>query len=146
MLKDRCNMLPSDHSLVMRQAVIQVLRESPHLSAVIPSDRIYGEETPSDPVWPFIRYGLSDATPYESSCGAGSEHNITIHTFARGPGTDSVSVINALVLDALQGANFPIEPLKLNSFDWLGTRVLRDTPEASNYHGVLRFSAQTLET
>jgi len=138
--------MPSDHALAMRQAIVKALRAAPNLTAVIPSGRIYGEESPANPEFPFIRYGLPVTNPYEASCGNGSEHAITLHTFSYGPGTDSINVINALVVDALKDAALSVDPLKLISFDWTGSQVLRDTPEASNYHGVLRFTAQTLET
>lgn len=135
-----------DHSLQMRRAMVAKLRADAPLLALVPAARIFGEETPSSPVWPFIRYGFSPVTTFETSCGRGSEHDIVLHVFALGPGTDETAEICAAVVAALSDSALPIDPIQLQSLDWVRTEIIRDTDEASAYHGILTFTAQTLES
>lgn len=137
----------SNHALKVRQAIITRLRQVvPAAGVGMSALSIYGEESPPDPAWPFIRYGLPSETIYEASgWGVGSEQDVTIHAFARGPGMDNVTALAAAVVAALDNSQLAVEPLGLLGIDWTETTYLRDTPEASDYHAVIRFTVGTLE-
>lgn len=136
--------MASDHTLIMRQAIVQRLQAAAPVLALVPSLSIYGEQPPAAPTWPFIRYGMPTTQEYESSCGDGSEHDIMIDVFAHGPGMDLCTKICAAVAASLENAPLAVEPLQLVSIDWRGTQVIRDGAEMSAYHGMVRFAAVTL--
>lgn len=138
--------MASDHSLAMRQAIVKKLRVNAALTSVVPPERIYGERSPSAPVWPFIRYGVPVVLPYAQSCGEGNEHSLVIHVFALGPATDVLYGIMDLVAKALDNADLDLAPLELISIDYTGSNPMRDTDQQDNWHGIVRFSAVTLET
>lgn len=133
-----------DHTLTMREAIVQKLQAAAPVTALIPPESIYGEQPPAAPAWPFIRYGMPTTTQYESSCGEGSEHDIMIDVFAYGPGMDMCAKICAAVGMALDNASLAIDPLGLVSIDWTGSQIIRDGAEMSAYHGMVRFTAITI--
>lgn len=138
-------MSPSNNALILRQAIIAVLRAAPEVVARVPSNRIYGEESPAHPTWPFIRYGFSIDTPYEQSCGAGSEHRVQIDAFAYGPGTDEVRRIESAIIGSLNDDTLDLPGLTLVACDWIGTNTMRDDPIRSEYHAAIEFTVQVLE-
>jgi len=132
----------ADHSLAMRRAVVQHLLQG-SVSGMV-GGRIYGEEAPENSELPFIRYGLPVTTPYESSCGRGSQHSIVVHVFAQGPYTDLVASIASAVVSSLDDSSLPVDPLRLLGISWTGTRIIRDTAEMSSYHAIVSLTAQTI--
>lgn len=136
--------MASDHTLTMREAIVQKLQAAAVVTALVPSASIYGEQPPAAPSWPFIRYGMPTTTAYESSCGDGSEHDIMIDVFAHGPGMDTCAKACAAVAMALDNAALAVDPLGLLGIDYVSTQIIRDGAEMSAYHGMVRFSATTI--
>lgn len=135
----------ANHALELRRAVVQALRAAPAVTSRVRPQDIYGEEVPSDPAWPFIRYGFPDQMLYESSCRSGEEQEFSVDVFAEGPGMDAVTEIASAVRDVLDNADLSLATLRLQSLDYRNTLVLRDSPESTNYHAVVRFTAITTE-
>lgn len=132
-----------DHSGVVRRAVIARLKADATVAGIVGA-RVHGE-TPTNPTWPFIYYGPARTTTYGTSCGDGSEHPITLHAFAKGPGTASIENLNRAIVAALDGADLDLGGLTFHGIDWLDSQIMPDGDETSAYHGVVRFSAATLD-
>jgi len=133
-----------DHTLAMRQAVTLFLRATPSVTSLVPASRIVGPQvTDPPPQFPFIRYGMPITSQYEATRREGSEHAITIHVFANGPGEDSCANICAAVAAALDDAALTVATIGNYGIDWTGTTIIRDTPESSAYHGIVTFTART---
>jgi hypothetical protein len=129
--------MPTDYSLELRKQVVAHLIATPALTALVSASRIYGEQPPADPVWPFIRYGLAVSGPYEATGPlSGSAHRVTIHAFAHGPYTDAVLNIAKQIVAAM----YTFQPVQsLIDMQWVGTQVFRDTDEADGYHAAVEF-------
>lgn len=133
--------MPTDNTLAVRQAVVAHLKAAPSLTALISASRIYGEQPPADPDWPFIRYGLAVTLPYEAQGWSGSEHAIDIHAFANGPYTDAVLAIAKQVQRAMDTLAAPGDT-GIVALEWTGMNVVRDSPptQAAKYHAIINFT------
>ena len=60
------------------------MRAMSALTALVPANRIFGEQPPTQPDFPFIRYGSTIALPDRADCLDGSVLSVTIHGFAMG--------------------------------------------------------------
>lgn len=132
--------MPTDLSLDVRRSIVAHLKNYAPLTMIVSAARIYGEEAPANTEWPFIRYGLPLVGQFEATGWDGSEQEVTIHAFANGPGTDSISRAAKQVVEAMKG--WTPAGLGVAAGEWLGTTLLRDSPEAeaSKYHAVIRFN------
>lgn len=130
--------------LELRKGIVNTLASNSGVVAIVGS-RIYSEESPAKPTWPFIRYGMVISAPFRGSCWKGQTSDVTIHAFAKGPGTDTVLRLANAVRDALDEQSIPIGDPGLLFCQFAGLQVLRDTEEASAYHAVISFEAATAE-
>ncbi|WP_270374980.1 DUF3168 domain-containing protein [Marinicauda sp. Alg238-R41] len=136
--------MAKDHSLALRQAIVTALRADAGVSAIAGA-RVYGMQVPDGAAWPFIRYGAPLTSIYESSCSQGSDSDVTLHAFAKGPGEDDCAELAAAVADALASDNLPLaDGLGLVSLDWISTQIL-EYPEEDGFRAVIRFQIVTEE-
>lgn len=130
--------MPTDYSLTLRKRVVATLSGYEPLTALVSATSIYGEQPKATPRWPFIRYGLGIAAPWEATGQLdGSTHRVTLHAFSHGPFTDAIHGISAQVVDAMGTLTLADE--SLIDMQWIGTQILRDTDEADAYHAVIEF-------
>lgn len=121
-----------DLTLETRQSIVS------HLGPTLGGAVVYGEFTPGDVPWPFIRYG-SNTTPYEDSCKVGSTVAVDIHVFADGPTTDAVLALAKLVVARMSS-------WAGGDADYLGNiGPLADNPEASKWHVVVQYSVLNVQ-
>lgn len=129
--------------LALRKGILNVLALDAGVTAYVGA-RIYGEESPAKPTWPFLRYGFSTSAPFYGACWKGQAVAVTIHAFAKGPGTDDVLNLAHAVRDALDERDVPIVSSGGVLFvQFSGLQVIRDTEEAGAYHAVVQFEAAT---
>lgn len=133
----------ADYSDELRRMIISTLKANAGVSAIVGNrvnDQVY-----VNPIWPFIRYGLPESGKFEASRWDGSEHSLTLHSFAKGPGTTNIARLNKAVVAALDGVDpLTIDTLSLLSIDWVRTQVINDTSELGAYHGIIEFTAQVV--
>lgn len=127
----------ADYTLEIRKAVMAHLIGGA-VAIGVPAARIYGVQPPANPTWPLIRYGLPITTPYENSCGEGTEARVTIHVFARGDDEEPCATIGKAVV-ARMSALGSISGLSLIDNTHVSSQILRDSDEAGEYHGVIEF-------
>lgn len=133
-----------DHSLALRRGIVAALKGSAEIAAIVGA-RVY-DEAPAKPTWPFIRYGFPIETRVDADGWEGSSFALSVHVFAKGPGTDSTSGLAALVRKALHEKDFLIDSSGgIALLQYSQTTTLRDTDEAGAYHAVVQFDAVTLE-
>lgn len=135
----------ADLTLPLRRAVITHLKTDPAITALV-GQRVYNE-TPADPVWPFILYGNPFSSAYEQSCADGIEAELTIHAFAKGPTSDAASGIAAAIVKSLtDGPVFdPAGDVRADAFEWERTQTIRDSDEKSAYHAIVDFTVRLVE-
>ena len=121
-----------DLTLETRQSIIA------HLTPRITGAGVYGEFTPANVDWPYIKYN-SSTTPYEDSCHDGSVILVDLHVFANGPSTDAVLLLAKQVLAAMSSWTG-------GDATWTGNiGPLADNVEASKWHLVVQFRVETVQ-
>lgn len=134
-----------DSSLPVRKAILKALKADNAVKVLVPASRIYPPQTPAEPIWPFIRYGIPSDLPFRASGLDGSTIVVAIHAFAKGPGEDAAAAIKATIARALDGGEGKGLTLDLVDADYpatahvlvTGGQLLRDTDEADAWHGIV---------
>lgn len=148
-----------DHTLELRRAILPILKADALLSGLVGA-RIYGEEPPAEPQWPFIRYGVPILAPDEATGWSGGAVRVTIHVFAKAKNAEGEPTIGyevasrlarrvALILDETS-FSLPVHedsgrPAQALDIVHVSTDVVRDTAEAGAWHGIVQFEVQTAE-
>lgn len=134
-----------DHVLALREAVVSHLLGNAAVQALV-GERVYGEEVPATPVWPFVRYGLPTGANYEASGWDGKDHDLMLHAFAHGPGMDKCSELASAIETAmLEDSGLPLVGVGLVGISFVRTQIIRDSDEAGAYHAIIQFTATTFE-
>jgi hypothetical protein len=126
--------MASDPTLPLRQAVIQRLRADPDLIAIVPASRVYGERSPSELTWPFVRYG-------QSLIGQAGG-TLPIHIFSKQNFTDETAEIADAIVESLDDASLDLGDGRKAVLKWPeqgGTQIIADGAEADAWHGIVRF-------
>jgi hypothetical protein len=123
-----------DPTLPLRQAVIRTLRADDALTALLPAERIYGERSPAELTWPFVRYGQADIGQVGGS--------LPIHVFSKQQFTDEAASIASAIVDALDGRSLALDGGRKATLTWpeaSGTQIIPDSAEADAWHAIIRF-------
>jgi hypothetical protein len=120
-----------NHSLDLRKAVVARLKADAGLIALVPAERVFGEQPSALPAWPFVRYGEDSVRAFSA--------DLPIHSFSKGPFTDEVKRLDAAVVDALDGVSLDIGGGTKAFFTWDRSNLMRDGDEASAWHSVAQF-------
>ena len=134
---------PLDHTLALRKAIVKKLLAAGSATRALVSTRVYGQKSPADPTYPFVRYGAPLTSSFEAQRREGSEHSILIHAFADGPGEDKCANLAAAIVADLNTDDLPLEGLGLVGIQWEQTQVIVDPPRTDGWHGLIRFRATT---
>lgn len=102
------------------------------------------QAVPTDPVWPYLRYGVAVWTPRPSTCNErGMVGSLVIHVFTAGVSDDQCDTISGDVVLSLDNAVIAIPSGKLYLV-WTGTQVLSDIGKSDGWHGIVNFDAQVV--
>ncbi len=126
-----------DRTLALRQAIVSALKSDAGLTAIVPAARVNGERAEANPVFPFTRYGITDARR--------TSIDVPIHAFSKAEYTDEVAGINAAIVTALDGRTLDLGGGEKAYLTWAGSTIIPDAAEAGVYHGINRFSSATPE-
>lgn len=127
----------ADDTEVMTRAIIVKLKAD----VTLVDQRVH--DAVVDTKWPFIRLGLPSTTPFETSCGNGSEEDITIHTFARGPDRSGINALNKQVRDSMLDDGFGVEG-DFYGIDFIRSQVFPDGDDTQSFHGVMSFRSRLI--
>lgn len=130
--------MANDSALYIRRALVTALR-----GASLAGGRVYGPGVPANPVWPFVVVGNSDTAPLRAQCLDGATFDVIVHTFAKGPDEAGCAELNRIVASVLDGKGRPLPdapfPARIRRLTWLRSQIIRDTDEASAWHGLVTF-------
>jgi len=127
--------MANDSALFIRRALVTSLK-----SAGIA--RVYGPHPPSNPTWPFVLVGNSDTAPLRAQCLEGATFDVIIHTFAKGGDESGCADLNRIVVARLDGRGLPLDapfPARIRRMVWQRSQIIRDTDEATAWHGLVTF-------
>lgn len=130
--------MAKDSSLYIRRALVSALK-----SAGLAGGRVYGPAPPANPTWPFIRVGSAETTPLQAQCLDGNTFDVTIHTFDKGADETGCSELNRAVARILDKRGRTLDapyPATISRIRWQRSQIIRDTAEASAWHGLVSFS------
>ena len=139
---------------LVRKAVLSTLKANAPLIALVPAPRIYGQTTPSNVVWPFIRLGGPTTLPLRASCLSGAGFvTFDVHAFVKprldGGGNivetaeDYASRIGGAIEAALDRAMLALEGGTAN-ITLSEMRLLQDSDEADTYHYFAQANARVI--
>lgn len=132
----------SDHSLPIRQAVIQLLRASAAIQALV-AQRVY-DAVPDTVPARYIRYGVPIIEPWEADEVAGVSLNATIHCFDDSEDTDTVHAMMEAVRNTLQDQPLTIAGGGVHYYStWTGSSLLDDGSGKNSRHGIVLFTIVT---
>lgn len=129
--------MANDSALYIRRALVLALN-----AAGLASGRVYGPHPPANPTWPFIMVGNSETEPLRASCLDGATFNVTVHTFAKGADESGCANLNRLVAQVLDGVGRALDapfPARIRRMVWQRSQIIRDTDEATAWHGLVQF-------
>ena len=141
-----------DSSLAVRKGILTLLKGNATLTAMVPAERIYSQETEAAPKWPFIRLGVPSMVPIRAACVDGASLILAVHAFAQtriGGGVeletaeDYAHRIGATIASALDGQRLTLTN-GMAAIRWTGSQLLQDPEEASAFHAVVNFSVRAL--
>lgn len=130
-----------DHADEVREAVIEHLKATAGIKALV-GGRVH-DEPKTNPKWPFIRYGTPISGGFEATCWDGSEHRITLHGFAKGPGRKPAQTLAKAIVAAMEA--FSPTTLGIVSLEWIGSQVQPDPAEKSAYHAIVEYEVVTAQ-
>ena len=140
----RISIMATDHNLQLRRAILPMLKAEP-LIASLTGGRVYSEQPPTLPAFPFIRYGFSTGLATEWSCAQGSDNQVTINVFSKSPGTDECARLCKAVARAMDGKTRQLEAdpdtgESATAIDMthIGTDIIRDGDDAQAHNGIVR--------
>jgi hypothetical protein len=125
----------------VRQAIVGHLENDDLVTALVEADRIYGEQVPAKPQWPFIQYGADVDAPLRATCLDGQVIDVAVHSFARGPGAGPAIAIGGVVAASLDGRTFDLTTPYAGKAKvrYTGGRTMRDDADANSWHRVSEF-------
>lgn len=136
-------MAATDYTVQLRRAILPLLKANTVIASLC-GGRVYSENPPALPSWPFIRYGATVSTPLEWSCADGSDMSITINVFDKTPGTDQTGRLVRAVIRALDERTIQLEAdadtgLSATAVECYVTQsqIIRDGSEADAHHGIV---------
>ena len=132
----------TDLSLLLRQSLVVALRADTGLEAIVGA-RVYGENAPASPQWPFIRVEIVTTEPYEATCYDGSASRVNIHAFAAGPSTDAIGALRKAIVDALK-ADVAVTGASMLSLDWRNTNTIPDGDSTAGWHAIIAYDARVV--
>lgn len=130
-------MAANDSALYIRRALVTALK-----TAGLAGGRVHGPYPPANPVWPFIMVGNSETAPLRAACLEGATFDVIVHTFDKGTDESGCAELNRLVASVLDGVGRPLTapfPARIRRMVWLRSQIIRDTEEATAWHGLVTF-------
>lgn len=137
-----------------RRAVLTALKSDALLTTIVPTSRIYGDDVPSSPGWPFMRWDGQIAIPIAASCVPNkAEVRFAMHVFAKARLSSSKAKLETASDYANRIATNAHRVIHRKRFEdngaTFGVRVasrrsMRDGAEADAWHVILNCVARVI--
>lgn len=135
-----------DHSLPVRQAVVEYLLSADHtdLRSLI-GTKVFGMFVPNNAGLPRVCYTGPDTVPYEDCCSVGSEVSFVLNVFSQSPTEDECASITAELVNVLDEDTLPLASgVDLLAVDWVRTQILPDET-CDGFRAIVDFIVTTRE-
>jgi len=134
--------MPLAPDLALQAAVLARLLADATLPALIGTPpRVY-DQTPDDPVYPFVQMGQATTRPWGGLCAEGIEHVFTLTCVSRFGGAEEAKAVMAAARCALDDAALTLADNTLVNLRFTYGDVFRAADWRSTF-GLLRFRAVT---
>jgi len=134
--------MPLSPDLALQGAVFAHLTADATLAALIGVPlRVY-DQTPDDPVYPFVQMGTVTTRPWGGLLGDGIEHVFTLTCVSRFGGAEEAKAVMAAVRASLDDAALTLTDNTLVNLRFVYGDVFRAADWRSTF-GILRFRAVT---
>lgn len=132
-------------SLLIRKATVARLKANAGVIAIVPAVRVFGPRViQKNLVWPFMRVGVSIASPMLASCLDGETIRFAVHGFSKANDEGEAANINAAVKNSLDGATLSLSDGGRAILTWTGAQIMEDGSEADAWHGFSSYEAAYL--
>jgi hypothetical protein len=134
--------MPLSPDLALQGAVFARLLADAALPALIGTPpRVY-DQTPDDPIYPFVQMGQVTTRPWGGLCAEGIEHVFTLTCVSRFGGAEEAKAVMAAVRVSLDDAALTLTDNTLVNLRFIYGDVFRAADWRSTF-GILRFRAVT---
>ncbi|MBI1682387.1 DUF3168 domain-containing protein [Caulobacter hibisci] len=131
-----------DASLWVRKALQSAQKADAAVAAIVGA-RVYGQNPPADPVWPFTKLPPLTVVPMRATGLDGTRYSIRISGFAKGVDDTEAALLGGAISACLDGRSIALTeapwPARLTDIRWTGTDIIRDPAEATGWHAIVAF-------
>lgn len=135
--------MPRDLRLPLREAVVQRLRASTALTALVPANAIHGERVPARQSKPYIALSRSDVEAFDAQGIKGGRVPIRVNVFADGEDSGPINKISATVVDVLDDAQLNLDEGWCLDVTYVRTASVPTGAETTKWQDQITFSALT---
>lgn len=128
--------------LALHQALLDLLRADPGLTALLGEPARIWDEPPEPKVFPFVTLGRAETRPWGGLDGEGLEHALTLTCVSRFDGAEEAKAVVAALRTALHDAAPALDGHRLVSLRVTYADVFR-SPDWRPLYGVVRVRAVT---
>lgn len=125
----------------IRGAVIFYLKSVSAVTDIVPATRIYPQQVPANPEWPYSHIGALIDQPDQADCLDGMVYRTAIHTYARTvagqlSGENMADDAKDAIGSALDGYHTSVNGWDMDVVKLPGGTTIRDPSEASSFHSI----------
>lgn len=131
----------ADLRLPFREALIQYLRANAALTALVPSDSIYGERVPAKAKKPYIALSRMPNEDFQASCIDGARVAVRLNVIADSVDSGTVIQISSTLVDELNDAQLSMDRGWCFDLSYVRTNSIMPRGETTEWHDVVTFSA-----
>lgn len=133
-------------ALVLQKAILAWLRAAPLLMEKLRGQGIY-DHVPSRADFPYISFGQSQVYAWDTDSGAGEEHSLVLHIWARSNGRRQVLELMMLTEDLMEALGSSVQKPDLGGYHLVNLTLqssqTRNEELRDGYSGQLRYRAVT---
>lgn len=133
-------------ALVLQKAILAWLQAAPLLMEKLQGQGIYDHVTPHA-AFPYISFGQSQVFAWDTDSGAGEEHNLVLHIWARSNGRRQVQELMMLVEGLMEALASSQQKPDIGGYHLVNLTLqssqTRNDDLRDGYNGQLRYRAVT---
>lgn len=128
-------------AIELQKSVFAALSGNSALTTVLGANRIH-DHAPANLSFPYVTFGRSTVTDWETDTEEGNEHLFTLHVWSNAKGKSQALELMTLIRNILHDASLTVSGYELVNLRQEFEEVRYDADNIV-YHGVLRYRAVT---
>ncbi|MCQ8781082.1 DUF3168 domain-containing protein [Mangrovibrevibacter kandeliae] len=128
-------------SLELQSTIFNTLTSDPAVLRLLGGPKVF-DRAPERTSYPYLTLGRTAVVDWSTGTEDGAEHILTLHVWARGGGKQETYTIMDEVSAKLHNKHLPLDGHELVNLQLQYAEARRE-PDATTYHGILRFRAVT---